>query len=69
MIFLRHILMLSLIGWSLFLPPQIQGQQGDAVGTRSSVSQPSMEWGPYNTKNACEQDGTKYLSDQVIGAR
>jgi hypothetical protein len=68
MVFLRHIVMLSLIGWSLFIPPQIESQHRDAV-EGSSISQPAMEWGPYDTKKACEQDRTKYLSDPVIGAR
>jgi hypothetical protein len=67
MVFIRHILMLSLIGWSLFLPPQIEGQKGDAVA--GSAPQPAVEWGSYDTRRACEQDRTNYFTDPVIGAR
>jgi hypothetical protein len=68
MVFIRHIVMLSLIGWSLFLPPQTEGQPGDAVAG-SSAPPSAVEWGSYDTKKACEQDRTKYLNDPVIGVR
>jgi hypothetical protein len=67
MVFLRHIVMLSLIIWSLTLPSQIPGEQGDAVA--GSAVQQSFEWGSYDTKKACEQDRTNYFNDPVIGAR
>jgi hypothetical protein len=68
MVFLRQVVLLSLISWSLILPPQIQGEHGDAVAGSTS-QQPSFEWGSYDTKKACEQDRTKYLDDRVVGAR
>jgi len=58
MVFLRHVVMLSLIIWSLTLPPQIPGEHGDAVA--GSAIQQSFEWGSYDTKKACEQDRTNY---------
>jgi hypothetical protein len=67
MIFLRQVVLLSLISWSLILPPQIDGQHGDALAR--SASQPTMEWGSYDSKKACEQDRTNYLTDPVVGAR
>jgi hypothetical protein len=66
MIFLRQVALLSLVVWSLTMPPQIPGEHGDAVA--GSVQQ-SFEWGSYDTKKACEQDRTNYLNDPVIGAR
>ena len=68
MVFLRQVVLLSLISWSLILPPQVQGEHGDAVaGSRSQ--QPSFEWGSYDTKKACERDRTDYLSDPGFGMR
>ena len=64
MAFLRQAFLLLLISWSLILPARMAGEDGDAVAA-SSASQPSMEWGSYDTKKACEQDRTKYLSDQA----
>jgi hypothetical protein len=67
MVFLRQVVLLSLLSWSLILPRQSQGEHGDAVA--GSIFQPSFEWGSYDTKKACEQDRTKYLDDRVVGAR
>jgi hypothetical protein len=68
MIFLRQVVLLSLISWSLILPPQIQGEHGDAVAGSTPQGRP-FEWGSYDTKKACEEDRTRYLDDRVIGAR
>jgi hypothetical protein len=68
MVFLRQVVLLSLISWSLILPPQIQGEPGDAVAGQTPQER-SFEWGSYDTKKACEHDRTKYLDDRIIGAR
>jgi hypothetical protein len=67
MIFLRQVVLLSLIVWSLRLPPQIPGEHGEAIAG-SALQQP-FEWGSYDTMKACEQDHTNYLNNPVIGAR
>jgi hypothetical protein len=67
MVLLRHVVMLSLISWSLILPPQIKGERGEVVA--GSAVQQSFEWGSYDTKRACERDRTDYFSDPGFGTR
>jgi hypothetical protein len=69
MVFLRHIVMLSLISWSLILPAQNPGEQGDIIAGATSQQPPSFEWGSYDSKKACEQDRSDYLRDPSVGAR
>jgi hypothetical protein len=59
----------ALADWLVsFSTASSRGSARDAVAG-SSAPQAAVEWGSYDTKKACEQDRTNYLTDPVVGAR
>jgi hypothetical protein len=66
MIFLRQIVLLSLISWSLILPSRIRANVATPLRAPYRSRRSS---GDRTTKTGCEKDRTNYINDPIIGAR